>query len=399
MSPSVAFIAEGRLFLKDGDRPLREIESTFARDAVARHQRAAELDGWKRESVWGSGLGTGIPALEQFQQSAGPAGPVIRFRHVCPGPEPYHLYYVVQIDVVVGVFQYDIANDQETRLLHKDNFPLQTLVRHADHDLYAMSIQQEGGTVRLSTSENRIRPSHHVSGGDSLDQAPCWLHDRTKRLVFQSAPIGRNAEGYHVGVGSYAVELLDLEGEKTETLMEDDETDFLSPRMDADGNLYYIERPWQGHSRQQPSAVSLLEDIVLFPYRLARTFFYFFNFMSTYFSGRPLANSIGLQQSPERHRFMMLWGHALDTQKAINRRTNKADQSIAPADWVLRKRAPDGTVSTISTHVLCFDINAGGDVVYSNGTQVFHLDGEQPSQIASGHMVESLTWLRLPESD
>lgn len=388
MTDTIAFISQGRLFLKQGDQPVREIESKFANDMIERHQRNAEINSWKDESVWGGG-GMGFPELAQFQQAA-QAGPNIAFIHVCAGPEDGHLYYVLQMDAIVGVFQYVIDEDREIRLLHRNNFFLESLSRHPTEDLYAMSIRKETGTVRLSTSEDRIRPQNHVSGGQNLDQSPRWLGDGTKRLVYQSAPIARDENGFARGIGAYAIERLDADSGNIETLIEVDDKDFLSPKVDACGQLFFIERPYKA-KLDQPKPTDILRDIVYFPYRLGRTALHFLNFMSTMFVGKPIAKTLSHPSMESRHKFLTMWGRALDTQKALSRKAGSGNEPVAPKDWVLKRRSADGEESTVAEHVLCFDITNSGEVIYSDGTRVFRVEDGNPVEVLDGQLIYAVT--------
>jgi len=257
-----------------------------------------------------------------------------------------------------------IDEDREIRVLHRDSFWLESLDRHPKEDLYAMSIQQETGAVRVSTSEGQIRPISSVSGGFTRDQMPSWARDNSKRLLFQSAQIGKNEDGW----------------------------------------LYYIRRPWKLNQPRQQSPLEFLKDVVLFPYRVCRTIVFFFNFVSVMFSGRPLANSMDFDVKPanQKQQFLSLWGQALDTRKAINKKTKKFVRPLVPADWELCRdtlaHAQKGDSAdasekreTLVGNVMCFDIDDGGKVVYSDGTRVYYLDGGKSVELVSGSLIQSVT--------
>ena len=110
---------------------------------------------------------------------------------------------------------------------------------------------------------------------------------------------------------------------------------------------------------------------MLFPYRLARTFFFFFNFMSTLFSGKPLANSLDLNRMDNRQAFVQLWGHVLDTKKAMSKSKHDSAQPLAPKDWELIRCPPGQAAETLASQVLSFDISDAGDLVYSDGTRIY----------------------------
>ena len=401
MEPSIAYLANGRLFLKLAGKEPREVESKFGNQVIARSQKNSQRDAWKSQSVWGSG-GMGMPDMGQFQKMA--VGPNVRFEHVCRGTVPGEIHYVLKMDQVVGVFRYVIDEDREVRVLHRDSFWLESLDRHPQEDLYAMSIQQETGTVKISTSEGQIRPINSVSGGFTKDQMPSWARDDSKRLLFQSAQIGKDENGYQIGVGPYAIELLDVDEGKVSTIREAEAYDFLAPKVDRDGWLYYIRRPWKMNQPTQLSTLEFIKDVVLFPYRVCRTIVYFFNFISMMFSGRPLANSMDFDVKPadQKQQYLSLWGQALDTRKAINKKTNKFVRPLVPADWELcRETLADAPVGdsaehsqkreTLAANAMCFDIDDGGKVVYSDGTRVYYLDRGKSVELVSGSLIQSVT--------
>lgn len=294
------------------------------------------------------------------------------------------------MDAVVGIFHYFLADDREVRLLHKDNFRLESISHLPSTDTYAMSVRHERGTVRLSTSKSNIRPTNHVSGGDSLDQLPDWVRDGSSRLVYQSASLAYDEEGDHIGIGSYGIDLLDIEQKKVETLLDDDETDFLAPKMDKSGRLFFVKRPYKMFRGHQPSTKELLKDIVLFPYRLARTFVYIANFLSTFSSGKPIANSLDLNPMENRQRFHNLWGHMLDTQEVLKKKKNDKYPAMVPADWELAMKDGDQSLRVLANHVVCFDITNDGDVVYSNGSRIWFLDGDADRELSKGSSIFSL---------
>ena len=65
-SPSIAWISHGRLFVKPGDQPTREIESAFAAQSLLRQLRDTEQNAWKgRSGVWGN-MGMEPPGMAPF---------------------------------------------------------------------------------------------------------------------------------------------------------------------------------------------------------------------------------------------------------------------------------------------------------------------------------------------
>src|SRR5687768_10986527 len=100
MDPSIAYLSQGKLYVKLAGQEAREIESPFARQALERQARSQEMDGWKsRGGVWGS-MGMAPPDMVQWEAVEG-----IRrchIRSVTPAGEPGQVLYVVDLGNVGG---------------------------------------------------------------------------------------------------------------------------------------------------------------------------------------------------------------------------------------------------------------------------------------------------------
>jgi hypothetical protein len=160
-----------------------------------------------------------------------------------------------------------------------------------------------------------------------------------------------------------------------ETLIEDDRFDHLCPRVHADGSLYFIRRKWTPAARRA-SWLSVIKDMLLFPFRLARAFVHFFNFFSTTFSGKPLLTSGGPPQAPRETTSMMLWGKLIDAEKLMKDMQPDSAVALVPADWELMRLAKGGKPQVVARSVGSFDLTADGGVIYTNGAAVFTLGRE-----------------------
>src|SRR5581483_1031577 len=131
-----------------------------------------------------------------------------------------------------------------------------------------------------------------ISEGDSVDLAPRWVPGASRRLVFQTAGLGRDAAGRFSGYGPFAVQQLDLDSGDLTTLAEDPDSDLLGPQKTASGDLYYIRRPFAGKPKAF-SPINVVKDTLLFPFRMSYAIFQFFNFFSMRYTGKPLSTSRG----------------------------------------------------------------------------------------------------------
>ena len=373
--PIVAYLARGKLHVRFANKPPQEIDSPFAQQYVERQLRDLERDGWKdRSGVW-AGMGMAPPGMEQWNQAGASPIQQPRFVAVTRDAEPRKLLYAIAFGHVGGLFRYDLDQDQEWRLMHKEAFGPRDLAVHPQSTTLALSLEREPGSFRLATSKQEGRFLSTVSSGDTLDAAPSWIPGSEEALVFQSARVGRNPHGMAIGLGPFAIRRVDLASGELTTLVESKEHDLLAPQMTADGSLYLIRRPYE--TGEKPvRMVDLALDVVLFPFRLARAAFYIANFFSTLATGKPLATSAGNphQRSPQDLMALTLWGRMIDTKKAMAERSRTGEGAVVPMNWELVRRDKSGSDEVMATNVLAFDLSPSGELVYSNGFAIFHRD-------------------------
>ena len=389
MQPAVAFLARGSLFLKIDDQPPRDIQSAFAQGVLDRQARAQEVDGWKANSgAWGE-MGMASPELAQWQMAD--QRRQVLFKSVTAGDDPNQLYYLLGVGDMGGLFQYTIPEDLERRLMHKNGFAAKDLSRRKGTGEMAISVARENGTTGILVGENDGRFLQDRTTGDSIDESPSWVEGDACRLVYQSAGIGRDENGYAVGLSPYRIETLDLDKKSIDTLLEEDHVDLLQPKHTTDGTLYFIRRPYQPQGREQPSAMAVLKDILLFPFRLGRAVFHFLDFFSMMFSGKPLTSAGGPQRKLNDQRYIMLWGRMIDTKQAMQKSQKQDSKSLVPKEWELVKRTPEGEETVLAERVLSFDVAENGKIVYTDGTVVFSRDEQgNVSEICSDRLIEKV---------
>lgn len=394
---SVAWIARGRLYVKRGDSDPIEIESDFARNSLERELRHSNNNAWKdRSGVWGD-MGMAPPGMAPW--ASGDAKRTIRFVTAAKGDTPNEIYYVLDLGPVGGLFKYDMELDEETRLVHSQSFSAQDISRHPEDGQLAVSVRRDDGTIGLSINRHDGLYGKLITLSDTIDEAPSWLPDGTKRLIFQSAAIGRNDNGVATGQSTCRIELLDLAKEEITKLFEEDQEDLLQPRMMEDESVIYIRRPYKVSHRQPPTLWEVAQDVFLFPFRLARTFFHLINFLSMAVSGKPMMTSGDPEQQDQQDRnkypLLMLYGQAVDTREAMRKGTSKdKDRPLVPKEWALISKPKDGIETVLAENVLAFDANTSGDVVYSDGRSIFHLcNSKVPIKIGRGDIIQKVVIL------
>ena len=388
----VAYLAEGKLFLAASGRKPEPIDSHFAQEMLDRQERNRQRHDWKQSGMaWN--LTQQVPGFLMPNASARP----IRFACLSRAREGSgELAYALQTDVVGGLFFWERKTGYERRLFHRADFEALDLACHPADGTIAVAVRMEDGAVNLSVMKADGKGLREITAGDSTDECPAWVPAAEGKhvLVYQSAGLGRNTHGVVAERGPYAVFELDTDNGEMKTLLEADDKDYLSPRVGADGSLYYITRPYQPlHPPVSPWKVA--RDVVLFPVGLALAFVHFFDWFSTVFRRKPLLTAGGPPKQGPDARYMMLWGKLVDAEQVHREKgSGGAGVAVVPRTWTLQRRNTFGTDETLATHVVSYDLCPDGSVIYTNGAGVYHLDPSgQRTEVCASRLIERVVRL------
>jgi hypothetical protein len=387
----LAYLAQGKLHLhRDG--AATTLESAFGRSLRDRAVQIQHRHAWKSQ-----GRGAQFMTGMLWPTQGGDPGEFrIAITSVTRGRNPGELLYSLETDEVSGLFTVD-AQGAEQRLFHTADFR----VRH-------VAISPDGGTVAASIFHQKtlsaniaiLQPTgtdfYEATEGDSFDLVPRWIPGPGRRIVFQSAGIGRDTSGRFSGLGPFVVQQVDLDSGELECLAEEAKHDLLGPQKTADGSLYYIRRPYES-GKQTLSPVHALKDAVFFPFRMAFAVFQYFNFFSMRYTGKPLATSKGAVQRQPDLKQMMVWGNLIDADRAAreDRMGDPEAPSLVPSSWQLVRRSPGGAREVVAKSVLSFDLAADGSLLYSNGSAIHRLapGGGKAERVLVGTMIEQVAAL------
>ena len=385
-----AYITQGKLFVKNVDKRKELIESEFGNRIIETATQINKKHEWKTQ-------GRGA----QFMGGAGPWGGAamtdiesmrIHISAICRGRSNDEITYALDTDDIGGLFRYNSEKKNEHRLVHRQHINITHIDQHPTEELLVCSFSSPQGGMDIHYMKG-VGRLNQITEGDSVDMAPSWVPNETETIVFQSAGVGRSPEGYIMGYGPFGIMKLSLSG-KLETIQEDDEFDYLLPHCDSKGNLYYIKRPYEHPSKgQKPQAMTMVKDILLFPYRLFLTFLAFCNFMSMMLRGKPLNNAGGPQRDSKRDKMVWLMGRMVDTEKTLKENSRKGNQSIVPADWQLIKQETNGKETEIAKGILSFDINEKDEIIYTNGKKVIKLANGNSETLIEDKLVEHVAFI------
>lgn len=366
---SIAYLAQGRLYLHHPEKPLKEIESDFGRQLQARRLQIQRKQAMKDQGL--RAMTQSPQVLKQLESNAEAVTPV-SITSLCSLPND-ELLYSLESEDMGGLFRFEVEKDRENRLFHNTDFRVSYLDFDPEQELIACTKAYKTGSVNLATlKQDAVRPAD-ITEGDSLDLAPKWIGKGA--LVYQSAGISRNAQGYVVGRAPFTIEKFDPTLQQVTTLAEDPKSDLLGPQMDSAGRLYYIRRPYKARTGSF-NILQALKEILLIPFRLLLAVLGFFNMFSELFTGKPLITADTKEKVDTRSK-LQLWGEALSPENINKKHQEDADApALVPKTWELVRQGMQGIPEVLATSVLSYDLAADGAVVYTNGSGVYQLEGQ-----------------------
>ncbi len=366
-----AYLSNGLLFYREHGGELKQLHSAYAQESSERRERSRERHSWKKGTSFNIAAGGGMRNFESVDKPLQATSAVFEAGG--------NLLYFLKDEAIGGLFRREAASGNEIRVLLKQNLHLDDLALSPDGSLVAASSQQAAGVANialLSSGGNNLR---EVTGGDTVDSAPAWIASAPKRLLFQSAGLARNEQGYIVARGHASIQMLNMESGSVSPILENPEFDFLKPRVCPAGNLLFIRRPFEA---PRYGAGNVLLDTLLFPFRLLRAVFHYLNFFSIMYTRKPLTSASGPMVEADMKN-ILLQGRRIDAEKAVrSARAVNGVPSLVPNSWELVSRDPDGREQVLATNVASYDISPDGTIVYSNGRGVFMLEKDGTSRLA-----------------
>lgn len=371
--PVFAYISDGRLFVWD-DGEAREIESTFAEQYQSRVHALKRKQAWKQEGSGARFMRGGVPLWGDDQLESIP----VSFTGVAPGPKPNTILYTLSTGVVGGVFLHDLETGEERRLFHSADHRVERIATCADHSVIACTLRKRTGASVVAVMSPDGSELSEVTDGDVIDLAPTWVpvaaireEGRRHQLVFQSAGIGRDAQGVFVAVGPSRALMLDAEFGEMQVLMESEEQDYLAPACDAQRRMYFIRRPYRDGDPTSP--LTVVADAVLFPFRLLAAIFSWLSFFTMRQTGKPLLTSGSARRRSADVRRMMMMGNLAAAGEEAEREADKALRK-AIRNWTLIRRAESGEEEVLARRVHGYSLVPSGGILLSDGFSISFRD-------------------------
>lgn len=382
---TIAYLAQGSIRVKVGSEPPRTIESAFGNSIREKAVRAQQKNSWKA----GGNDGSPFSGPVLWGKAAVATDIPLMVTSICGSREPGALLYSLESGSMCALLEVTGNGADEQRLWNDNNIQLRHVSVSRETGDMVFSVVHQNGTANIGVKTHGQGGFKELTEGDSFDTAPRWMPGEGTKIVFQSAGIGRNFRGQFAKLGPFSIQELDAERGDMTTVLEDRQFDYLAPLVLPDGRMFYIRRPYAAHERLNP--LTVLKDIVLFPFRLLYAIFQFLNFFSALFTGRKLT-SAGPKGQDLHLKQMMIWGNLVRADAKADKQEEGAD--LVPKSWELCCRSASGETKTLAAGVLAYDADAEGNIIYTNGSaiSVLQADGRKQSVLRE-RMVQQVFFL------
>jgi hypothetical protein len=385
MNKPFIFLGNGKVHFVNSGGDVFPLESKYAADLTAKALKAQERHAWKNEAVSRNPLlGMGLWGKEE------PPPLAITFTSIAAGKRSDEFLYTLKTDHLCAICSVRGEAAEEQRLWNHQSKRFAHLHIHPTLGHIVCSSEKPNGCAHILIRTAEDGSFGEVTEGDAVDTAPRWIPGEKLAVVYQSAGVGRTKDGTFAWLGPFAIHSVDVETGELKTLAEDSKFDFLTPRILADGTLFYIKRPYTGNAHA--GVLDHVKDFFLFPFRLAAAIFGFLNFFSMMYSGRQLKTVKAADAKNLPIPQMMLWGNLIKAQQADAENPNPG---LVPKTWQLIRKREGAAEEILAAGVACFDAAEDGRVVFSNGRVITEItrDAKQ-TKIAENPFVQSIEYLR-----
>jgi hypothetical protein len=388
MNLNIAYLSQGKIYLKNHSSNILEIDSQFGQSVQDRTLQMQRNKAWKNKSMMGR-----VPLGFQQRMEQPPESLVSVAITSLSNAGDDALLYALSAGQVGGIFQYSAANNREDRLFHNADFQIYHIDYNFSHDLIACSATHPTGISSIAIMPRDGARPREVTEGDSLDLAPRWIPGTDKALVYQSAGLSRTSDGYVGNRAAFTIEKLDFDKQDVVSLAADPKSDLVAPQIGHDGQLYYIRRPFNQRAIWNP--LRLFKDILLIPVRLGYAIFQWLNFFSQMYTGKPLLKTDN-NQSVESTQ-IEAWGTRINPQAMRDHNFGDSDApSLVPPSWQLVRQGAQGStdIQVLAEGVLSYDLAKDGTILYTNGSGIYALcpDGAR-DRLHVSKLIESVSVL------
>src|SRR5262245_38526862 len=222
---TIAYLAQGKIRIKAGELAPRTLDSVYGNSIREKAVRAQQKNSWKASGDDGSPFSAML-----WGKSAMSRDIPLAITSICGGKEPGALLYSMESGSLCALLEVGQLGAEERRLWNDNRTQIRHVSVSRETGDMVFSILHQNGTANIGVKMGGEGGVKELTEGDSFDTAPRWAPGDGKKIVYQSAGIGRNREGNFLALGAFSIQQLDCEAGELTTVLEDRKYDFLAPQ-------------------------------------------------------------------------------------------------------------------------------------------------------------------------
>ena len=266
---------------------------------------------------------------------------------------------------------------QETEglVLRKNDFVVQDMAYDESKKRLALSVNTQGYERHICILPLDANRTQYLTEGDCQDSNPCFDPRDTMQLYYDSCGL---AYGEHrIAYSPKEIFHLDMGTGELQTIASNPKFDFFKPKMDEQGNLYFIKRPYSRDGAHQ-SPLTTFKDIIFAPFKIIRAIVGWLDFFTQRYTGESLKTTSGnnpakSQQKSEEELFVE--GNLIKAQQNLERNQKAGEKypGMIPNSWELIKMTASGEIIVLKKGVMSFSLK-DNSIFYSNGKYLVEID-------------------------
>lgn len=363
----IVFLSEGRINILENSC-VKALECEIAETYRERAREIRRNKEWKQSGTgaqfMGSSMFTGVFQEPSIMDIKLPVTGVSRVSCECDE----RLIYAINFETGGGVYYtYTTTDAQDTHIFVNTTTSFYELDVNSS-GVVAVSCANSHIERHISLLDIEKNDFHSITDGECSDCNPRWSRKNENVLYYDSAGIGYDSGGRYAGFGPRSVYKLNVKTGELDEILVGGEFEYVSPYEDADGNLYFIRRPYKPAGGKMS-----LKDFLLAPFKFLKAIGGWMDFFSRRYTGEPL-NTAGVnpakanQKSPQQ---IFIDGNLLESEKnlKLNAATGDKNPGYAPRNWELIVKSPDGEEKILQKSVMSYCVTKDA-IVYSNGKYI-----------------------------
>lgn len=213
-----------------------QADSDYIRNYIATDMQLSARRAWK-SSGYGArfrGEATELPEerrIDAFINSVGLTA-------------PQRAFYTFSVNEVSGLYKKDFAAEKcpETHVIHSQNTEFTSSCHCPGTDLCAVTVRSDTLTGHIAELDLTCGDYRVLTGGDCYDSNPSFSA-KADRILYDSAGVGRDHSGNFAAYSDRSLYAFNRADGRVDELLAKPGRSLIKPKEDAEGNLYFIEKP------------------------------------------------------------------------------------------------------------------------------------------------------------